>query len=151
MATHYSVLAGIIPWTEDPGGLESMGLQSQTRLNDWACIHTSYSFVCLFVCLFFDSLPQLQWISSLVHELWQFLFAFFSYLMLLFHEEDRVLVDYSGFPTVMAASLPQFCIISEQSLLWEPVGFIEIKPIQNLTEVQNHSIFAESRSFSLFH
>ena len=27
MATHSSILAGIIPWTEEPGGLLSMGLQ----------------------------------------------------------------------------------------------------------------------------
>ena len=27
MATHSSNLAGKIPWTEEPGGLQSMGLQ----------------------------------------------------------------------------------------------------------------------------
>ena len=27
MATHSSILAWKIPWTEEPGGLESMGLQ----------------------------------------------------------------------------------------------------------------------------
>ena len=27
MATHSSILACIIPWTEEPGGLQSMGLQ----------------------------------------------------------------------------------------------------------------------------
>ena len=27
MATHSSILAGTIPWTEEPGGLWSMGLQ----------------------------------------------------------------------------------------------------------------------------
>ena len=27
MATHSSVLAWRIPWTEEPGGLQSMGLQ----------------------------------------------------------------------------------------------------------------------------
>ena len=27
MATHSSILAWRIPWTEDPGGLQSMGLQ----------------------------------------------------------------------------------------------------------------------------
>ena len=33
MATHSSVLAWIIPWTEEPGGLQSTGdAQSQTRL-----------------------------------------------------------------------------------------------------------------------
>ena len=27
MATHFRILAGRIPWTEEPGGLQSMGLQ----------------------------------------------------------------------------------------------------------------------------
>ena len=34
MATHSSILAGRIPWTEEPGGLQSMGSQSQTQLNN---------------------------------------------------------------------------------------------------------------------
>ena len=35
MATHSSILAWKIPWTEEPGGLQSMGSQkSQTRLSD---------------------------------------------------------------------------------------------------------------------
>ena len=34
MVTHSSILAWRIPWTEGSGGLQSMGLQSQTRLND---------------------------------------------------------------------------------------------------------------------
>ena len=32
MATHSSVLAWRTPWTEEPGGLQYSGLQSQTRL-----------------------------------------------------------------------------------------------------------------------
>ena len=35
MATHSSILAWKIPWTEEPGGLQSMGLQSQIRLSDY--------------------------------------------------------------------------------------------------------------------
>ena len=31
MATHSSILAWRIPWTEEPGGLQSLGLQSWTR------------------------------------------------------------------------------------------------------------------------
>ena len=31
MTTHSSILAWRIPWTEEPGGLQSMELQSQTR------------------------------------------------------------------------------------------------------------------------
>ena len=34
-ATHSSTLAWRIPWTEEPGGLQSMGLQkSRTRLRE---------------------------------------------------------------------------------------------------------------------
>ena len=34
MATHSSILAWRIPWTEESGGLQSMGLQSQTQMSD---------------------------------------------------------------------------------------------------------------------
>ena len=34
MATHFSILAWRIPWTEEPGGLQSVGLQSRTWLGD---------------------------------------------------------------------------------------------------------------------
>ena len=40
MAIHSSILAWRIPWTDDPGGLQSMGLQkSQKQLSDYA--HTT--------------------------------------------------------------------------------------------------------------
>ena len=35
MATHSSILAWKSPWTEEPGGLQSMGLPV------WACVHKS--------------------------------------------------------------------------------------------------------------
>ena len=35
MATHSSILAWRIPWIEEPGGLQSMGLQSWTQLSDF--------------------------------------------------------------------------------------------------------------------
>ena len=38
MTTHSSTLAWEIPWTEEPGGLQSKGSQSQTRLKQ---LHTS--------------------------------------------------------------------------------------------------------------
>ena len=35
MATHSSILAWEIPWTEEPGGLQSMGSQkNRTQLSD---------------------------------------------------------------------------------------------------------------------
>ena len=45
MASHSSILAWRIPWTEEPGGLQSEGSQSQTRLkrlssnNTGTCMH----------------------------------------------------------------------------------------------------------------
>ena len=35
MATHSSILAWRIPWTEEPGRLQSMGSQSPIRLRDF--------------------------------------------------------------------------------------------------------------------
>ena len=37
MATHSNILAWIIPWTEEPDGLQSMG--SQTVRHDWVIEH----------------------------------------------------------------------------------------------------------------
>ena len=34
MATHASTVAWKIPWTEEPGGLQSMGSHSRIRLSD---------------------------------------------------------------------------------------------------------------------
>ena len=34
MATHSSILAWEIPWTEEPGGLQSTRSQSRTQLSD---------------------------------------------------------------------------------------------------------------------
>ena len=42
MATHSSILAWRIPWTEEPGKLQSIGSQIQTRLSDLA--HSSTVF-----------------------------------------------------------------------------------------------------------
>ena len=40
MATHSSILAWKIPWTEEPGRLQSMGSQkSRTRLSDFTSLH----------------------------------------------------------------------------------------------------------------
>ena len=35
MATHCSILVWKIPWTEEPGGLQSLASQSRTRLSGW--------------------------------------------------------------------------------------------------------------------
>ena len=43
MATHSSILAWELPWTEEPGGLQSMGSQSQTRLSNFTSLHFRYA------------------------------------------------------------------------------------------------------------
>ena len=46
MATHSSILAWEIPWIAEPGGLQSMGLQSLTRLSQ-SIITTKFVRGCL--------------------------------------------------------------------------------------------------------
>ena len=43
MITHSSILACRIPWTEEPGELQSMGLESRTRLKQLS-MHAEFSF-----------------------------------------------------------------------------------------------------------
>ena len=66
MAPHSSIFAWKIPWTEEPGGLQSMGRTKSKVTEHTACmlpkleVHRLYSpgarshllLVCLFVCLF---------------------------------------------------------------------------------------------------
>ena len=64
MATHSSILAWTIPWTEEPGGLQSMGWQRvrrdwATELN-WAAECAQWIRVCLPV--------HRRWVWSLVRE-----------------------------------------------------------------------------------
>ena len=58
MATHSSTLAWKIPWTEEPGGLQSMGLQSQT----WLSKFTSLS---VYSCHFLISSASVSFIPFL--------------------------------------------------------------------------------------
>ena len=40
-ATQFSIIAWKIPWTEEPGGLQSMGSQSRTQVS------TAHTYTCL--------------------------------------------------------------------------------------------------------
>ena len=51
MATRSSILAWKIPWTEEPGGLQSMGLHRiRHGWIDWACTHIHIQFVYIIPC-----------------------------------------------------------------------------------------------------
>ena len=45
MATHSSILAWEIPWTEEPGGLQSTGLDTTEQLT-YTQINSSMNFPC---------------------------------------------------------------------------------------------------------
>ena len=45
IATHSSILAWRIPWTEEPGRLQSTGSQSQTLLSKLTHTHTIFVFL----------------------------------------------------------------------------------------------------------
>ena len=61
MATHSSVLAWRIPRTEEPGGLQSIGLQSQTRLKRLST-HTT----CIFPILQDYYFLITKWMTELI-------------------------------------------------------------------------------------
>ena len=53
MATHSSILAWEIPWTEEPGGLQSMGLRkSWTPLSNFTASTTVYIYLYLYIANF---------------------------------------------------------------------------------------------------
>ena len=59
MATHSSILPWRIPWTEEPGRLQSTGSKSQTWLSDWAHLSKDY------VKFFFSHCPCARgWLSA---------------------------------------------------------------------------------------
>jgi len=45
MATHFSILAWKIPWTEGPGGLQSMGLQKMSNRTEQLTLSLPFSLV----------------------------------------------------------------------------------------------------------
>ena len=77
---HSSILAWEIPWTEETGGLQSMGLQRDTI--KWACMHThTHTGTCCNRdepwkpyakwntpvtedCILFDSMDTTEWLST---------------------------------------------------------------------------------------
>ena len=46
-ATHSSIFAWRIPWTVEPGRLQSMGSQSRTKLSNFDCVYSYWYVICL--------------------------------------------------------------------------------------------------------
>ena len=58
MATHSSILAWETPWTEEPGGLESMQLQRVEH--DWATKHSTHTHTVTVISQAFKSKENLR-------------------------------------------------------------------------------------------
>ena len=54
MATHSSILTWRIPWTEEPGWLQSMGLQSWTQLKQLSNHTYIHIYIYMYVCMYFS-------------------------------------------------------------------------------------------------
>ena len=68
MATHSSILAWRIPWTEAPGGIETTG--SQRVGHDWVTKLT----VCFILCEFYHSKQHLKKHIYVLRGIWKFFF-----------------------------------------------------------------------------
>ena len=55
MATHSSILVWRIPWTEEPGGLQSTGLQSRTQLSNFTSLKNNIISLDRSLCIFSNS------------------------------------------------------------------------------------------------
>ena len=66
MATHCSILAWRIPWTEEPGRLQPIGSQSRTRLSDCVITHRVSPLCSLPNTAAFHALERLAGLTSRV-------------------------------------------------------------------------------------
>ena len=68
MATHSRILAWRLPWTEEPGGLQSVGSQSRTRRSNYTATHDN--------CTVSKSLPASGSRTLLPSESWPLISSF---------------------------------------------------------------------------
>ena len=71
MATHSSTLAWKIPWMEEPGRLQSMGSQSQTRLSDFTFFQRYFALGSLLCFVFWFGLGDCWGILEAMCWGWQ--------------------------------------------------------------------------------
>ena len=129
MATRSSILAWKIPQTEEPGGLQSMGLQ-RIRHNEWLSTQSTHS-ISAFWCLFSVEAGRPYFIMLcfiVLHRYWVFFF-FFNELKVFSNPKLNKPIN-TIFPTIFAhfASLCHIFLILAKfktlkllwSLLWWP-------------------------------
>ena len=107
MTTHSSTLVWKIPWMEEPGGLQSMGSPSQTRLSD-------FTFAFLYISLSFFSSSCLLSFNPFSLILFPFLFMPIN-LFIRSYERERHLLD---FPSFLISVKLTMSIISTFPFFW---------------------------------
>ena len=93
MATHSSILAWKIPWTEDPGRLQSKSLVLQRVGHDWA---TSLHFTSCYHGVTAHLFPTLYLVSTHRDKSGLELLVFFVYLFFFGHMARDTLVPWPG-------------------------------------------------------
>ena len=121
MATHFSSLARIIPWIEEPGWLQSIGRHNQTQLK-WLSMHTQGCHIYKYIVVAIQSLSCVQlfvssWTAacqaSLFFIIYQSLFKFMS-IELVMPSNHLILC----FPLLLLPSVfPSIRVFSNESAL----------------------------------
>ena len=129
MATHYSILAWRIPWTEEPGGLPSMGLHRVGH--DWSNLAAAAAAVCsklmthleIEIAHLFSSQIQINTIQRgnyLYNTLFYVFYCIKKYSVWIFAK--------SLIPGVLVDRIPGFCCHCPGSVPgcgnWDPSSYI---------------------------
>ena len=71
MATHTSILAWRIPWTEEPGGLQSIGSQRVGRLKQLSIHAYTLYYILLYLAPVNQSKQTIIFLPPMDWEIWQ--------------------------------------------------------------------------------
>ena len=127
MATHFSILAWKIPWTEEPGGLQSMGLQRVEHT--WATEHAP---------------PTIQ-IKSSINKLRMGRIWCFTYVIKITHGW-QVCVNHSVMSNSLDSSSPGspvHGILQARILEWVAIHFSTVSSQPKSPALQADSLLSE--------
>ena len=120
MATHSSILAWRIPWTEEPGGLQSMRSQSQTQWSDQHFTSVVLDNKMYFVVLCIHHYPQL--FPSVKLKLYQcFVLIFIFKTFIKYGNFIHYFFKYSTCFTVSSSGTPTVCMLVCMMVSYRPL------------------------------
>ena len=105
MATHSSIPAWKIPWTEEPGRLQSTASQSRTWLSDLATtVYTN----ALIRCHFYSWVIMIYWFQSILFTIGFSVFLSDTYLILSIEETGGLVKNWKPPPEAVGRSTQIF-------------------------------------------